>query len=235
MPSKLCLLAAAPLLLAPLAPLAHAGPGMGALEQIIEQQKKRIAELEKENAQLKAQVPTAGAPAATPAAAPSGGEMAPVNWSGKTYTLEKGDNLAKIAKKCAVPVEDLMKLNDIKDPKKLQIGQVLKLPDNAKIPSEQPLVPAATSPGKPGEAKPAAQPEIPKATTATGSEVKPAVAKTSKTMLKLVIIPEQTTFAAVAEKYGTTVDHLNKLNKYSFGPTKVIAGGSELWVPEPQQ
>lgn len=246
MPSKFCLLATAPFLLA--APLAHAAPGMSALEQVIEQKNQRIAELEKENAELKARITHPGAAAvpsapSIPAATPSG-DTAHANWTGKTYTLERGDNLDKISKKCAVAVEDLIKLNGIKDPKKLQIGQVLKLPDTAKLPSEQPLTPAVPKPSsaKPGTPKPTAgvQPEIPNpvsGTTGTAgpATTQPAVAKPAKTMLKLVVIPEQTTYAAIAEKYGTTTEKLNELNKYSFGPSKVLAGGSELWVPETQQ
>lgn len=45
-----------------------------------------------------------------------------------TYTVQKGDSLARIAKKYGVKVDDLQKINDIKDPRKIQIGQVIKIP-----------------------------------------------------------------------------------------------------------
>jgi LysM repeat protein len=48
--------------------------------------------------------------------------------SGKTYTVVKGDNLAAIAKRLKVGYEELLKLNKVDDPKKLQIGQELKIP-----------------------------------------------------------------------------------------------------------
>ena len=48
--------------------------------------------------------------------------------SAKVYTVQKGDNPVAIAKKCGVNYEELLKLNGVEDPKKLQIGQVLKLP-----------------------------------------------------------------------------------------------------------
>jgi len=48
--------------------------------------------------------------------------------SPKVYTVQKGDNPVAIAKKCGVSYEELLKLNGVEDPKKLQIGQVLKLP-----------------------------------------------------------------------------------------------------------
>jgi LysM repeat protein len=46
----------------------------------------------------------------------------------KTYTVQKGDNPVAIAKKFGVGYEELLKVNGVDDPKKLQIGQVLKLP-----------------------------------------------------------------------------------------------------------
>jgi len=48
--------------------------------------------------------------------------------AGKTYTVKKGDNPVTIAKTQNVSYEELLKLNKIDDPKKLQIGAVLKLP-----------------------------------------------------------------------------------------------------------
>jgi LysM repeat protein len=46
----------------------------------------------------------------------------------KTYTIKSGDRLVFIAKRFSVSQEDLMALNKIKDPAKLQIGQTLKIP-----------------------------------------------------------------------------------------------------------
>jgi LysM repeat protein len=52
---------------------------------------------------------------------------APSN-SGKTYTVAKGDNPVTIAKKFKVSYDDLLALNHIEDPRKLQIGQKLLIP-----------------------------------------------------------------------------------------------------------
>lgn len=49
--------------------------------------------------------------------------------SGKTYVVKKGDNPVAIAKKLKVPYNDLMALNHIDDPRKLQIGQKLVIPN----------------------------------------------------------------------------------------------------------
>ena len=48
--------------------------------------------------------------------------------SGKVYVVVKGDNPVTIAKKFKVSYDDLVALNHIDDPRKLQIGQKLLIP-----------------------------------------------------------------------------------------------------------
>ena len=48
--------------------------------------------------------------------------------SGKVYVVAKGDNPVAIAKKLKVPYDDLLAINHIDDPHKLQIGQKLIIP-----------------------------------------------------------------------------------------------------------
>ncbi len=48
--------------------------------------------------------------------------------SGKIYTVVKGDNPVTIARHLHVPYDALLELNQITDPRKLQIGQKLHLP-----------------------------------------------------------------------------------------------------------
>ena len=55
-----------------------------------------------------------------------------VSSSGKTYIVKKGDNPVGIAKTLKVSYNDLMTLNHIDDPRKLQIGQKLLVPEAAK-------------------------------------------------------------------------------------------------------
>ena len=52
--------------------------------------------------------------------------------SGKVYVVAKGDNPVTIAKKFKVPYDDLIALNHIDDPRKLQIGQKLLIPKTEK-------------------------------------------------------------------------------------------------------
>ncbi len=54
------------------------------------------------------------------------------NESANTYTVAKGDNPVKIAKKLKVSESELLSVNHIDDPRKLQIGQKLIIPAKAK-------------------------------------------------------------------------------------------------------
>ena len=52
--------------------------------------------------------------------------------AGKVYVVAKGDNPVMIAKKFKVSYDDLITLNHIEDPRKLQIGQKLLIPKTIK-------------------------------------------------------------------------------------------------------
>lgn len=53
--------------------------------------------------------------------------------SGNTYTVQKGDNPVKIAKKLKVSESDLLAVNHIDDPRKLKIGQKLIVPQKKTV------------------------------------------------------------------------------------------------------
>lgn len=108
-------------------------------------------------------------PAAGALAAPATAAVVPQAGSG-THTVVPGDTLGSIARKAGVKVGELALLNNITDPAKLRVGQVLKLPVGAKaIPAAAPAVatpppapapaveiPTAVSPVTPVEPTPAA-------------------------------------------------------------------------------
>jgi nucleoid-associated protein YgaU len=71
--------------------------------------------------------PAAAAPAAPAATAPSTAAAASAEVP-EVYTVERGDNPYNIAKRFGVSYTDLLTLNGIEDPTKLQIGQKLKMP-----------------------------------------------------------------------------------------------------------
>ena len=80
-------------------------------------------------APLVTQTAPAKAAATTPVVATT--KAAPAVASSATYKVAKGDNPYKIAKKLGVTSQELLKANNIDDPTKLQIGQVLKVPGKA--------------------------------------------------------------------------------------------------------
>ena len=53
----------------------------------------------------------------------------------KTYVVQNGDSLSKIASRCGVSARELAEVNGIKDANKVRIGQKLVLPDYAKAQS----------------------------------------------------------------------------------------------------
>ncbi|MEI6715691.1 MAG: LysM peptidoglycan-binding domain-containing protein [Verrucomicrobiota bacterium] len=69
-----------------------------------------------------------GNPAAPLQPVQAGAHTEPQASALKTYTVVKGDNPVAIAKRFGVTEDELLKLNGVSDPKKLQIGQVLKVP-----------------------------------------------------------------------------------------------------------
>ncbi len=70
--------------------------------------------------------PPAAEAAAPPAAEPAEPEPAP--HTGPTHTVARGENLTSIARQHGTTVAELVKLNQIKDERRLQIGQTLKIP-----------------------------------------------------------------------------------------------------------
>lgn len=103
---------------------------------------------------------TAPAPA-TPPAVPAAAPAAPVAPAPpvaqpvepKKYVVKAGDNPWKIAKAHGISLEELLKANEIKDSKKLAIGDVLLLPAGveSKGAPAAPAKPAAVTPA-PGSA-----------------------------------------------------------------------------------
>lgn len=72
--------------------------------------------------------PSQTPPAAVTTAAPESASKEAPEATSKEYTVVKGDNPYKIAKRFHVSYDSLIKLNNITDPRKIQIGQKLKIP-----------------------------------------------------------------------------------------------------------
>ena len=112
------------------------------LRKMIEQQNTKIDTLSLQVAQLSAQLgnrgaaPAVSAVLAAPAPVSAKEEFAPIPRivanAPKVHIVVKGESLEKIAKLEGTTVAELQKLNNITDPKKLQVGQQLALPAEKK-------------------------------------------------------------------------------------------------------
>jgi nucleoid-associated protein YgaU len=75
--------------------------------------------------------PRTPTPTAVPVVAAAEPEPTPTSVPEQVYIVKAGDNPATIARQFSVKTEDLMSLNNIEDPQKLQIGQTLRIPPPA--------------------------------------------------------------------------------------------------------
>jgi 2',3'-cyclic-nucleotide 2'-phosphodiesterase/3'-nucleotidase len=71
-----------------------------------------------------ASIASIASPPATPALEPT----AVASTAATEYTIVKGDNPYKIAKRFHVSYEQLVKFNNISDPRKMQIGEKIRIP-----------------------------------------------------------------------------------------------------------
>ena len=139
-----------------------AAPGeLKLLRLMIEQQAKQIEVLNAKIASLTARIedPARQAPAAKAPAEDKGefavpaakvvATAAPLN----LHTVLKGESLGRIAQINGTTIGELQKLNRIHDPKKIQVGQILKLP----APPAHPPQPAPAQPPSPAAPQPAKQ------------------------------------------------------------------------------
>ncbi|MBM3857897.1 MAG: LysM peptidoglycan-binding domain-containing protein [Verrucomicrobia bacterium] len=74
----------------------------------------------------------------TAEATPTASQAAPLESVASTeYTIVKGDNPYKLAKRFHVPYSELIKFNNITDPRKIQIGQKIRIPKRGAVKSEE--------------------------------------------------------------------------------------------------
>jgi LysM repeat protein len=69
--------------------------------------------------------------------------------SGDTYTVQRGDTPITIARRLGVSAEDLMRVNNITDPRRLFVGQELIVPSGGRAPTTTTPAPARPAPAAP--------------------------------------------------------------------------------------
>jgi LysM repeat protein len=116
------------------------------------------------------------------------------------HTVQPGETMWAIADQYGVTLEDLVAANDSVDPDRLQPGQVLVIPRDDEEGVDEPTLPEAAS-GEQGE-------------------------PTSGGMY--TVAPGDTLWA-IAEKHGTTVDEIARLN--DLDPEGILTLGQELLLP----
>ncbi len=135
------------------------------LRKLLEQQARQLDWLSAQVAKLSAKIEgtpppparAAAAPAAKPASGDSNGEFVvpparvvaapapPQN----IHVVVKGESLGKIATDKGTTMAELLKLNRIRDPKKIQIGQRLILPPTPAAPATPAAAPVPPTPPSP--------------------------------------------------------------------------------------
>ena len=192
-----------------------------------------------------AKVTKAAAPAAAVAAAADG-----------TYTVRKGDNIPKIARKLGVKASDLMAANNLDDAatRRLQIGQKLVVPgkggavtapvkDAAPVADAAPVTAATTAP-----AETAAAPMVEAAPAAAPAEAAPAEAAPAADKVDDAQIPvsqmDQVAADISVRDYlkakNLTMDEFKKLNEMMIPSFRangedvmdaIIPQGTALFIP----
>lgn len=85
-------------------------------------------------------------PVAAPAPVPAPATQPAPAAAPATYTVRSGDNPWTIARNHGVSLDALLELNEIKDPKSLKVGDILKLPDAKGGATVKPAATAAAPP-----------------------------------------------------------------------------------------
>lgn len=197
------LVASLPLLLLPL--VSGQTSEVSTLRQRCAEQERQIRDLEVENSRLRSLLERDGSDSlirpgggkvlnvttdAKPLASTSGAGGGAATATG-SYTIKAGDSLSKVARKYGTTPETLARLNSIKNPALIQVGQVIKVPAKGSATPAPAPAPAADSPKSPDVAGPP-----------------PPTANAGKTHT----VKKGETYFRIAQMHGTTVKALEKAN-----------------------
>ena len=150
-------------------------------------------------------VPTATAPAVLPEPTIlAGGLLVTEGGGGDTYVVKPGDTLAAIAADLGVPIEELINLNDLVDPSRLEVDQVIKIPPRGgaqptPVPGEEP----------------------------TGEE--PPVAPIGEDEYE---VQSGDNASAIATRFGITLQELADANDTTIDELRVLYVGQVLVIPQ---
>lgn len=150
----------------------------------------------------------------------------------ETYQVRSGDTLAAIAARFNTTVEELVKLNDLRDPGRLEVGQMLRVPrqGTATPPAAAGLPPGAT-PGttvtatpRPGTPTPTPTPAAGGLRTATPTTAAPGGFQTYE-------VQAGDTAAGIAARFGITLQELAAANNTTVADLNNLRVGQQLRIP----
>ena len=134
----------------------------------------------------------------------AGGVPVTSGGGGDTYVVKAGDTLATIAAELGVPIEELISLNDLEDPSRLEVDQVLKVPPRGGTQATPGAAAQPTPRGTPGAASGTEEYEVQSGDNA----------------------------AAIAASFGITLDELAEANDMTVDELRTLFVGQVLTIPQ---
>jgi LysM repeat protein len=138
-----------------------------------------------------------------------------------SYATKSGDTLGEIAIRHGTSLSKLMDSNPGLNPRKLQIGQEIKIPGSVR--NTVASKPAPESGQRVAEAS--GPPPPPRITAA-------ATSPTHSSGPELVTVSQNRRLDDIARFYSTDVPTINSLNQVSLSPAQVIKMGSQIYIPQ---
>ena len=142
--------------------------------------------------------------------------------TGSTYIVQPGDTLEAIGRRLGIPWLRIAQLNDIKDPTRLQAGQVLDIPDAAP--------PAVTPPADAPAPEQAAPPPLEPPAAVQPADAAPQVAPQPPTTYT---VQAGDALASIAGRFGLTWQTLAQWN--GLNAKSILRIGQVLRLTAPAQ
>ena len=139
----------------------------------------------------------------------------------RTYRVKSGDILGRISINHKISLQQLLSANPGLNPKILKIGTILKIPGANSQSFVVPKIPLHPTQGT--------NPDLFKSNKFNQIEVRRSQGDDPKKP-RLVVVEDDLRFFEIAERYGTTVEDLNNLNRRNLSAKQMIKSGSQLYI-----
>lgn len=151
-----------------------------------------------------------------------------------TYTVGRGDILGRISEAHGIRLPQLLAANPGLDPRRLKIGQVLRIPGQSG-PGDG-IGPSLSEVSELPEEFVDPIPDVLRSSPLANRRVPPVAEPSGKDFDKsatiLVTVDGNTRFAEIASRHRTSVAVLNQLNEVDLSPEQMIKTGSQIYVPD---